>query len=102
MEPFCLAIQESHNLEEPSCGIFASDESSFHCNRKGHASKTRPSGSDCVTRTEPFTSQPRNRMGIIPEIAESPLLNDCKKLIISYILKATDRTSLYFHTGAST
>jgi hypothetical protein len=41
-------------------------------------------------------------MGIIPEIAESPLLNDCKKLIISHILKATDRTSLYFHTGAST
>jgi hypothetical protein len=40
-------------------------------------------------------------MGIIPEIAESPLLNDCKKFIISNILKATGRTSLNFHTGAS-
>ena len=78
-----LVAQETNNLQYTFSTLFTGDKPAFYADNDSHHSESRPTNGSCLgTTVTPFMRQSGFRMGKIPKVTESLLLNEGHKFVV--------------------
>ena len=78
-----LTAEERKYLPHALRRFLPAHESPFHGHRKAHYAESGTSGSYGLIRAQPFPRKSAHRVGVVPEILESLLLDQRKQFLVA-------------------